>query len=132
MRLPYRPLPGLAADIERPLLDVHVEGIEVTAVACLLDTGAVGNRFGAWVAEAAGIELDTAPADRVLVAGLLTVGRVVPVTLRVDEYEWTTDVSFCEPWPWDFHILGQEGFFRYFQVCFDAAALSVDVEPARQ
>jgi hypothetical protein len=37
---------------------------------------------------------------------------------------------FCDPWPWGFQLLGQEGFFRYFRVCFDAADLSMTLEPA--
>lgn len=30
--------------------------------------------------------------------------------------------------PWDFHLLGQEGFFRWFRVTFEAADRYVQLE----
>lgn len=43
---------------------------------------------------------------------------------RIDAPVW-----FCEPWPFAFHLLGQEGFLRYFRVTICAAEGWLECEP---
>ena len=125
--MPFRVLPGRGEDVARPLLDVRVEGIARTGLACLVDTGALRNRFGLWVAEYAGIDLGGADTETFALGGHVTSGRTAEVDLKVGDEAWRAPVSFCDPWPWDFQILGQEGFLRYFDVCVSAYALTLDV-----
>lgn len=132
MRVPFRALPGRDADVERPLLDVFVDGLAWTGLACLVDTGALHNRFGLWVAEAAGISVHDVEAEAFAIGGHVTLGRTVEVDLRLGEDVWRAPVSFCDPWPWDFQVLGQEGFLRYFDVCVSGAELTLDVTVARR
>ncbi len=35
----------------------------------------------------------------------------------------------CEPWPFAFNLLGQEGFLRFFRVTICARDFWLDVEP---
>ena len=131
MRFAFQELPGVAADYRRPVIPVTVEGLERAPQLCLLDTGALHNRFAAWVAEAAGIELTGADERRLGVGGMLTEAREARVLLTVAGHTWHAPVWFCDPWPLGFHLLGQEGFFRFFAVRLRAARYAVDVDPER-
>lgn len=131
MEIYFRGLPGRDEPIGRPVVDIHLPGVPA-GVACLLDTGTRENRFGQWVADLAGIDTADAEERLVGVGGHVTVGRTVEVDLRLGEYHWCAPVSFCDPWPWDFHLLGQEGFLRFFDVCISAAALRMEIVPAAE
>lgn len=128
MRIPFLELPGIST-VARPVAPIEIEGLEETSLTCLLDTGSLHNRFGAWVADVAGVELSGAEAESLGIGGRSTIGRTLVVRLRLGDYEWDAPVTFCDPWPWDFQILGLEGFFRRFRVCVEAAELVTEVTP---
>lgn len=58
------------------------------------------------------------------------IARTLTVGLRLGSHAWEAPVSFCEPWPWDFQLLGQEGFLRFFRVTIEAAAGRLEVTPS--
>lgn len=127
MKFPFKELPGTTTDYLRPALPVTVEGIPRAPQLCLLDTGALHNRFGAWVAEAAGIDVSDAEEQRVAVGGFVSVTRQAFVRLTLGDATWEAPVWFCDPWPLAFHLLGQEGFFRWFNVRLRAARYEIDI-----
>ncbi|MGH8774652.1 MAG: hypothetical protein ACRDWI_05570 [Jiangellaceae bacterium] len=127
MRFPFKELPGRSEDYLRPVLPVTVEGLSRAPQLCLLDTGALHNRFGAWVAVAAGIDLGDTGEQRIAVGGLVTSARQASVQLAVGEVTWDAQVWFCDPWPFSFHLLGQEGFFQWFDVRIRAARYVVEI-----
>lgn len=45
--------------------------------------------------------------------------------------EHQTAAWFCDPWPSSFHLLGQEGFLRSFDMRIRAAHLELEVTPER-
>ncbi|MGH8898661.1 MAG: hypothetical protein ACRDZ4_16995 [Egibacteraceae bacterium] len=112
------------AGVPRPFVPVTLEGLSDTAFLCLLDSGSLRNRFGRWVAEAVGVDLTDGTESRLGLGGFQTTAVTVPVELRLGDAVWQAPVSFCDPWPLGFQILGQEGFFRFFRVAFRAAAYS--------
>jgi hypothetical protein len=128
VRFSFKELPGTIEDYVRPVVPVTVEGLTRAPQLCLVDTGALQNRFGAWVAEAAGIELVDRPTEMIAVGGFRTEARSARVRLGVGDLAWEANVSFCDPWPLAFHILGQEGFFRWFEVTIRAARYTIDLE----
>lgn len=87
------------------------------------------NRFGRWVAETAGVDLGDSQPSTLGLGGVIVVGHTVSVYLHVGPYAWTAPVTFCDPWPFGFGVLGQEGFFRYFTVTMRASAFEMDIEP---
>lgn len=127
MRFLFRELPGDRGDYLRPAVPVTVEGIERAPQLCLLDTGALHNRFGRWLADAAGIDLSRAHTERIGVGGLLSDARLAEVRLTLAGLSWEAPVWFCDPWPWSFHLLGQEGFFRWFDVRLRASRYSIEI-----
>lgn len=130
MRFAFLELPGTSPPLARPVLPVQVEDLVGAPLRCLLDSGATANRLPAWLAAAAGLDLDDASdEDRIVVAGLETRGRLVRADLTIAAMRFQAPVWFCEPWPYGFGLLGQEGFFRFFRVTFCAAESWVDVEP---
>lgn len=129
MKFAFKELPGTSHDYLRPAVPVTVEGIPRAPQLCLLDTGALHNRFGVWVAEAAGIELSGAEQQRVAVGGFETRARQAFVRLSLGDVTWEAPVWFCDPWPLAFHLLGQEGFFRWFDVRVRAAFYEIDIMP---
>lgn len=130
MKFRFRYLPGETVAVPRPTVDVHVEGIDSTALACLIDTGSLHNRFGLWVARAAGIDLSERPNESIGVGGRPLLAKEITVRLGVGDMSWEAPVWFCDPWPWGFQILGQDGFFRWFRISIQAAERTFSLTPA--
>ena len=129
MRFDFVELPGGESTLVRPVVPVQVEGLEEAPQLCLVDTGSTANRFGAWLAEATGIDLAGAPTAEIAVAGVLTIARHARADLTIAGRRYDAPVTFCDPWPFAFNLLGQEGFLRYFRVELRAAEDWLDVEP---
>lgn len=130
MRFRFKELPGTgSSDYLRPVVPVTLEGIPRAPQLCLLDTGALHNRFGAWTAEAAGIDLSDADVHSVALGGFITDAREALVRMTLGEFTWEASVWFCDPWPLAFHLLGQEGFFRWFDVRLRAASYDIYITP---
>ena len=129
MKFSFKELPGTSGDYLRPAVPVTVEGMARAPQLCLLDSGALHNRFAAWVADAAGIDLSGADERRLAVGGFVTSGRQASVQLSLGDATWEGPVWFCDPWPLAFHLLGQEGFFRWFEVRLRAATYKIEVIP---
>ena len=129
MRFPFKELPGTRVDYLRPAVPVILDGMSRAPQVCLLDTGALHNRFGAWVAAAAGIDLSEADEERLGVGGFATTARRASVQLTVGDVTWDAPTWFCDPWPLAFHLLGQDGFFRWFDVRIRAATYEIEIHP---
>ena len=127
MRFQFAELPG--SNLPRPVVAVQIEDLEDTPQVCLVDTGSTANRFGSWLADAAGLDLGDAPQSEVIVGGLTTTARHARADLTVAGFRYDAPVTFCDPWPFSFHLLGQEGFLRFFRVTICAAAWWLEVDP---
>ena len=128
MRFAFLELPG-STTLSRPVVPVQVEDLADAPQLCLVDTGSTHNRFGLWLADAVGIRLDDAPESRVGIGGVSTLARHARVDLTIAGMRYDAPVSFCDPWPFAFGLLGQEGFLRLFRLEICAADGWVDVEP---
>ena len=129
MRYAFKEMPGDPGGQPRPIVPVVVEGLQEAPFYCLADSGSMHNRFALWVAEMCGIDVRGARDEVIGIGGSTTVARTVPVRLSAAGLTWEAPVSFCEPWPRAFQILGQEGFFRWFDVRIRAADHTIDLEP---
>jgi hypothetical protein len=133
VRFRFLELPGAVVRepgwLVRPVLPVQVGDLDDAPQLCLVDTGSTANRFGAWLAEAVGVDLAGAPETRVSVGGIHTIARWARCDLTIAGLRYDAPVSFCDPWPLSFHLLGQEGFLRFFRVTICAAEFWLDVEP---
>jgi hypothetical protein len=112
-----------------PVLPVQIEDLEEAPQLCLVDTGSTANRFGAWLAETTGVDLGGAPETTLQIAGVTTTARHARCDLTIAGRRYDAPVSFCDPWPFAFSLLGQEGFLRFFRVTLCAAEFWLDVEP---
>jgi len=115
--------------LARPVVLVQVEDLEEAPQLCLVDTGSAANRFGAWLAEATGVDLSGAPETTLHVGGLTTIARHARADLTIAGVRYDAPVSFCDPWPFAFNLLGQEGFLRFFRLTLCAAEGWLEVEP---
>ena len=129
MRFDFVALPGEQAPLERPVLPVQVEDLEDAPQLCLVDTGSIHNRFGLWLARATGIDLASASESRLAIGGLTTRARHARADLTIAGLRYDAPITFCDPWPFAFNVLGQEGFLRFFRVELCAAEGWLDVEP---
>lgn len=130
MRFDFLELPGGDATLLlRPVVPVQVEDLGDAPQLCLVDTGATHNRFGAWIAEATGIDLTDAPETDLAVGGVLTRARHARADLTIAGVRYDAPVTFCEPWPFAFNLLGQEGFLRFFRLEICAAESWLEIEP---
>jgi hypothetical protein len=59
----------------------------------------------------------------------VTQARTVITALQLGEFTWEAPVSFCDPWPFDFQLLGQLGFLRWFRMVMAAADETFEVTP---
>lgn len=112
-------------------MPVVIDSVERAPLECLLDTGSLDNRVAGWFARRYGIDLTGAAEEVIGIGGFTTVARTVTTRLSIGGFSWDAPVSFCDPWPLDFQLLGQEGFFRWFEVTIRAADLTIDLEPER-
>jgi hypothetical protein len=127
--LDYLVLPSLREPYPRPIVNVQIEDMVEAPLACIVNSGAVYNRFPADFADAAGIDLDEPDATDVFYSGgEKHDGPIVPVRLRIGPLDWEAPVCFVRDWGYDFGILGHEGFFRWFHVCFRAVNLQLSLE----
>jgi hypothetical protein len=132
VRFQFLELPGHNAGdraLVRPVVPVQVADLDVAPQLCLVDTGSTTNRFGAWLAEAAGVDLTGAPETSLAVGGLETIARHARCELTIAGLRYDAPVTFCEPWPLAFHLLGQEGFLRFFRLTLCAAEFWLELEP---
>jgi Aspartyl protease len=129
MRFTFLELPGDRAPLTRPVVPVQVEDLEEAPQLCLVDTAATTNRFGSWLAEAIGVDLSAAPQSTVTVGGLRATARHSRVDLTIAGVRYNAPVTFCDPWPFAFNLLGQEGFLRFFRVTLCAADSWLEIEP---
>ncbi len=69
--------------------------------------------MGKHVADLAGIALDAAVSQEIVIAGLRTSGQAASVQLELrqgsDSHAWSPTIYFCDPWPWAFGLLGLAG-----------------------
>lgn len=134
MRFEFRTFPSARGGFltPRPIVDLTLEGLEAAPIACLLDTGALRTRLSRDFAELAGIEVDDAISETVPVGGVRTVCSYARVTLTIsdgaDQHSWDAPVWFCE-WPYDFGLLGVEGFLHHFRVTISGYEEYVEVVP---
>ena len=129
MRYPFAELPGETSALPRAAVPVSIEELDDALQLCLVDTGSTANRFAGWLADAVGIDLDAAPTSRIVVGGVTATARHARATLAVAGVRYDAPVTFCDPWPFAFGLLGQEGFLRYFRVTICARDGWLDVEP---
>jgi hypothetical protein len=129
VRFDFLELPAAGSTLVRPVLPVQVEDLEDVPQLCLVDSGSTANRFGSWLAEATGIDLRAAPVSTIAVAGMTATARHARADLTIAGRRYDAPVTFCDPWPYAFNLLGQEGFLRFFRVTICAAEAWLDVEP---
>ena len=129
MRFEFLELPEADSTLLRPVVPVQVEDLADAPQLCLVDTGATHNRFGAWLAEATGVDLTGAPKSDLAVGGIVTTARHARAYLTIAGVRYDAPVTFCEPWPFAFNLLGQEGFLRFFRLHLCAAESWLEVEP---
>jgi hypothetical protein len=129
MRFGFVELPGLSHGLPRPALPVQLEDLDVAPQRCLVDTGSVTNRFGSWLADATGIDLTDSPTETVAIAGFRVTACHSRIDLTVAGHRYDAPVTFCDPWPFSFGVLGQEGFLRFFRVTLCARDFWLEVEP---
>lgn len=117
----FRRAPGLATGLEWPLLDVYLDPGELVPQTCLVDSGAAGIRLSADLAVGAGVALPAEPNGPDVIAGGVrsqTYRMRIPLAVALGEElaRWTAPVTFCQPWPHPFGLLGLDGFFDAFDV----------------
>ena len=128
LRFPFLELPGEPPTV-RPVVPITVAGLEAAPQLCLVDSGSLRNRFGAWLADAAGIDV-TDTQERISVGGIQTTARAARVDLMLGDTRFDAPVWFCDPWPFAFNLLGHEGFLCYFRVTLAADEEWLECAPA--
>jgi hypothetical protein len=129
VRFHFVELPGDPAPLARPAIPAQVEDFEEAPQLCLVDSGSTTNRFGHWLADAVGIDLADAPAEPIVVGGVRTTAKHARADLTVAGRRYDAPMSFCDPWPFAFNLLGQEGFLRYIHLELCAAEGWLECEP---
>lgn len=122
MIIPYTQLPGGAS--ARPLADITASGV---AVKGLVDSGSINTIFHAWVADLAGVDISDAPLRRISVGADQISLQLQTIELMAAGQTWEAEVGFSRDWTQNWALLGQDAFFRYFQVLFRAADLEFEL-----
>lgn len=127
VRVPFMKVGSLQAP--RPVVEVNLEGLREYALPCLVDSGSLNSLFAAWTAREAGLTLQGAPEKEIAVAGRAFIARFATARFFIGAHTWEAEVGFCDDWPWDHHVLGLRGFFRWFDVTISGAAQTTTLVP---
>jgi hypothetical protein len=129
VRFDFLELPGPGGSgTARPVVPVQVGDLEQAPQLCLIDTGSLRNRFGYWLADACGIDLTGAATSELALGGFVTTCYEARVDLTVGDERFDAPLSFCDPWPLAFNLLGQEGFLRRFRLTMSASEGWLELE----
>jgi hypothetical protein len=123
----YTELPGGEGVVPRPLVDLAVGDVDDVVVPCLVDSGSVHTLLPRWVADLAAIDLVGAGSRALGLGGSTTEAVMATVALTVGEHRWEAEVGFCDPWRPSWGLLGQQSFFRHFEVTFRAADFQLEL-----
>lgn len=112
-----------------PIILVTLIGKKPIDVYCLIDSGSPYNLFSVDYAKAADIDLSR--ARQVEVRGIRGKqgGRLKRVAMNFLGKTWESDVVFCERSE-DHDLLGNQGFFQYFDVHFRYSEGKFDITAA--
>jgi hypothetical protein len=129
--IPFR---RIAGGLPRPLLDVYLDESLAIPQTCLIDTGAAGVRLSAELARAMGIALPEEPNGGDVVAGgvrsqAFGVDHELRLELEGQVLAWRAPVTFCDPWPHPFGLLGLDGFLDRFDLTLRGADLTFEISP---
>ena len=112
-------------------LTVHGPDRSLEGLQALVDSGAEHNVFGMTLARRLGISVEH--GTFVEIAGFADAqapGRLVTVDLQLGRHRWTAPVVFSEAV--DHHLLlGQAGFFAFFNIRFRYAQGCMDIQRTR-
>jgi hypothetical protein len=116
MIFPYIFLEGRAL----PIVPLELKGKEWIELHAFVDSGASYSIFHADIAEILGIEYTKGEKNYMTVGD----GEKIPVfshdiNVRFNEMEFTAKIGFSNELGIGFDILGREGFFDRFIICFD-------------
>ena len=129
VRFARLPMPHGGA-IARPVADITINGVDEAPLRCLIDTGALGIRLPASVAQDLGVDLaGVEPGPPHVIGNTQVLQYDVEVSLACAGYEWQTIVSFCSPDFAGFGLAGLKGFFDKIHVSIDGYLEMVDLEP---
>ena len=70
-----------------------------------------------------------APEDTLALGGITASALHARAELTIAGLRYEAPVTFCDPWPFAFNLLGHEGCLRFFRVTICAKELWLDVEP---
>ncbi|MCB4757446.1 MAG: retroviral-like aspartic protease family protein [Elusimicrobia bacterium] len=116
-----------------PLIPVTVKKgrLEVNTFA-LLDSGASISVFRPEIAKALGLRRKRRKLMRLGTANGGVDIEITPVEIRVMKSKFKSRIGFSDRYAAQFNILGREGFFQHFSVCFNELMRTVILVPIRK
>ena len=114
----------------RPVVPVAFPGLDPDALfPALVDSGAMGTRVSAEIAEQMELDLRTAEQGRFQVGDINYRCWYVRVPMTVARYTWNCEVAFADGWVHDHALLGLRGFFEQFKVTIDTKLQTTTLTP---
>ena len=115
IRFPYADLRGR----KFPVIPLFIKKKNILRTQALVDSGANISLFDKSIAEYLEVHIKAGKKISLQGIGGKISAYVHPVSISVATMEFTIPVAFCERIDLSFNILGREGFFEKFLVCFD-------------
>lgn len=134
MKFPYKQLPGKAGKhVATPIIDVGIkipERMGMLFYNCLIDSGADQTYFHGDIGRARGLIIEKGEESIGKgVAGQAFVAYKHKFTYNIGDVEITDVIYFSDELGMPFGILGREGFFKHFKICFEQRKETVEIKP---
>ena len=103
-----------------PIVPLELKGEEWIELRAFVDSGASYSIFHADIAEILGIDYSIGEKNHMTVGdGVKILVYTHDVRIRFNEEEFTAKIGFSSKLGIGFDIIGREGFFDRFVICFD-------------
>lgn len=133
MKFPYKKLPtSKGKHLSVPIIDVGIKipkRLGMLFYNCLVDSGADRTYFHGDLARAYGLNVeDGEPSRGIGIAGQTFVAYKHKFKYNIGGIDIEDTIYFSDDLGTPFGILGREGFFNHFKICFDQRKETVEIK----
>ena len=128
MKFNYLKLPSKEGkSVSLPLIKI---GLPFSDYTCLVDSGADFSYFDSQIGELLGLEITEGEQRKSKgITGMEFIAYFHKIKYKIGGWEFEDEIGFSDSLGMPFGILGREGLFNHFKVCFNHLKEEIELKP---